>query len=472
MTPITIRRSRTSRWLFVALLLTTLAAASFITQTRAPAQSTTFSFTAQGDIGADAVDTNAVMAAIRDSGSVFSIALGDMSYNEVEPESAWCDYIKSYVGAAFPFQLISGNHEEDGAPHGHINNYAGCLPDRMGSTGTYAVEYYFDYNNLRVILIAPDLTINGIYYDYNTVGSARYDWVRDRIREAKAAGKWVVVGMHKNCITTGVKDCAVGENLMDLLIAEGTDLVLHAHDHTYQRSKQLICADAGVFIPGCVVDGGGDNFYTRGAGTVFVITGAAGGWHMYNVSRNDSEAGYFSKIMGGSGGFDLVNDGKFSGGNGTIKFTVSTDRIDGQFSIAYGGGTFSDCFSIVSGGATAPPCAGVMHLQEIFTSDSAGNLKTVFKRGEFIYWRVKVIDQNDIAVSGASVSTTVVRPDGQTWTTQTSTTGSDGWALFTKKSLNGQPTGTYTINVTNVTKSGAAYDPAANIRSSTTYTLQ
>ena len=58
------------------------------------------------------------------------------------------------------------------------------------------------------------------------------------------------------------------------------------------------------------------------------------------------------------------------------------------------------------------------------------------------------------------------------WTTKTATTGADGWALFSMNTVKNNATGTYTINVTGVSKSGATYDPGANVKSSTTFVLQ
>jgi hypothetical protein len=52
-----------------------------------------------------------------------------------------------------------------------------------------------------------------------------------------------------------------------------------------------------------------------------------------------------------------------------------------------------------------------------------------------------------------------------------STTGADGWALFDQKTNKPNPKGTYTINVTDVTKTGATYDPGANVKDSHQFSL-
>jgi len=120
-----------------------------------------------------------------------------------------------------------------------------------------------------------------------------------------------------------------------------------------------------------------------------------------------------------------------------------------------------------------PPGDGpVMHVDDIYTTDVSGNLQSVFVAACTIYYRVKIVDAWGAPVSGATVSTALVRPDGQQWTTRTATTGAEGWALFNQVATKRQVKGTYTINVTNVTKNLATYDRDANLKTSTTFTLQ
>jgi uncharacterized protein YfaS (alpha-2-macroglobulin family) len=73
---------------------------------------------------------------------------------------------------------------------------------------------------------------------------------------------------------------------------------------------------------------------------------------------------------------------------------------------------------------------------------------------------------------GQSNEIVLRKPNGSVWTTKTATTGADGWALFSMNTVKNNATGTYTINVTGVSKSGATYNPGANVKSSTTFVLQ
>src|SRR5881396_119920 len=203
-----------------------------------------------------------------------------------------------HVGSSFAFELVSGNHEDDARPNGFIDNFAACLPDRMNAHGRYGAEYYFDVGPLiRVIVIAPNLRVGGVSYEY-VQGNSRYAWLAQRIDEARAAAiPWVIVGMHKVCITLGEKSCEIGADLMNLLISKRVDLVLQGHDHTYQRSKQLTCASRGSFMSACVVDDGSDDTYTKGAGTIFVVAGAFGNT-LYLIDTLDPEVGYFATSLG------------------------------------------------------------------------------------------------------------------------------------------------------------------------------
>jgi hypothetical protein len=320
---------------------------------KAEAAPVSFSFAAAGDHSANSRATSS-LDLVANSGASFYLALGDMSYSQLIPESAWCDYVKLHVGSSFPFELLAGNHEDNG-PDGLIENFTACLPDQLGNiNGEYGKEYYFDYPVgspiARFILISPGLTFsNGQLYQYMT-GTSRYNWVADTIDGARIAGlRWVIVGMHEDCLSVATKPCEIGADLMNLLISKKVDLVLQAHDHTYQRSKQLALSPScpavpvGVYDTNCVVDDGSDDLYTAGNGTVFVIDGAFGA-EMYDINLLDPEIDYFAKWMG------LNTNPTF----GFMKYTVSDAGISAQF-VGSTTGTFTDSFSLLAGAATLTP---------------------------------------------------------------------------------------------------------------------
>jgi hypothetical protein len=125
-------------------------------------------------------------------------------------------------------------------------------------------------------------------------------------------------------------------------------------------------------------------------------------------------------------------------------------------------------------GPTATPGGSVvMHVADLLTTDSAGTPKTLFNRGDTVYYKAQIVDQSGNPVSGATVNFDLRYPDGSLCCTASLITDSTGWTpLWSKKTGNNYPIGTYTLNVTGVTKIGATYDPAANVISSTTFVLQ
>jgi hypothetical protein len=344
---------------------------------------TSFSFGAGGDIGGNSA-TSASLDALAGAGTSFFLALGDMSYGQITPESTWCRYIQQHVGATYPFELVVGNHEETAAEaDGFIDNFAACLPDRLGVSGQYAHRYYFDYPPeaplARFVLIDPAVDRGSSEADYCTNGdTANCDWLRARIDEAKSQGLWTVVGMHKNCITMGIKSCSIGAPLFNLLVERKVDLILQGHDHGYQRSKQLSLGTgcttlrAYTFDPGCVVDDGADGTYAKGAGPVLVIA-ANVGRSSYALDPADAEAPYFSTWMD-----PLLNS------TGFMKFTVSRDTIDAQF--VAGTGSYSDHFTIGGAGAPMPtpvPTPVASSSTFTFTATADTNVRSMYPQSNY-----------------------------------------------------------------------------------------
>jgi hypothetical protein len=304
------------------------------TTTAAPPPGALVTFAAGGDFGATA-NTDATLSSVASGDAEFLLALGDLSYDDASP-SEWCSYVKSHLGSSFPVELLVGNHEDDDRVDGYILDFASCLPDRMGAVGVYAAEYYFDVDGLaRFIMVGAGNDVEGEKYDYE-IGNAHYDWLERTIDDARADGiPWVIVGMHKPCITAGNKSCEVGTDVYDLLIDKRVDLILHGHDHDYQRSKQLTCAVPDTYDADCVADHGGDGRYSKGAGSVFAIVGNTGGGGLTSVDTDDSEIRYLAAWHGA----DSPDPGR-----GYLLVSLDGDRLTATF---VGSTTsFSDSFTI------------------------------------------------------------------------------------------------------------------------------
>lgn len=362
------RDRHAARWLgllFVYSLLLALAAMALPTATTpltaaaaipSATPSAAFVFAAAGDIGASSAVT-ASLQALAAADADFFLALGDMSYDDIQPEAAWCAYIKNHLGETYPFQLLVGNHEEfPTGPNGFIDNFAACLPDRLSVTGSYAHRYYFDYPAgaplARFILIDPDLNRSGAKAQYCKGGETdNCGWLQARVDEAKQQGLWTIVGMHKNCLTMGVKSCEIGADLLNMLIDLKVDLVLQGHDHGYQRSKQLsltagcLLVQTDAYNANCVADDGSDGLYKRDMGLVFAIT-AVIGRTPYPANPFDTDAPYFAAWM---------EAGTLS--NGFLQFTVTEDQIDARFIPSVG--AFADHFTIGPEATPPTPTPGV-----------------------------------------------------------------------------------------------------------------
>ena len=275
---------------------------------------------ASGDIGASAT-TASVFAAIDQTNPDVMLALGDLSYDQIQPESAWCSWVSDQTGDAFPIQLSVGNHEDDRQIDGDFHAFADCMPDQMESIGSYPEQYYFDLGvTARVIIVADGLTLDGREYTFKE-GSEEASWLVHAVRSARQQGiSWVIVGTHKPCISIGTKPCEPGPELTNLLIAEDVDLMLSGHDHNYQRTWQLSCISVGDFFPECIYDE--TDTPTAGNGLVMVISGATGGRANYPVYDFDPEFGYFASFMG-------LNS--LDNGAGYLELSLTQTLIDARF---------------------------------------------------------------------------------------------------------------------------------------------
>ena len=293
-----------------------------------------------GEIGssASAQDTLKAMAKMRPD---LYLGLGDLSDLGVGSESKWCSLVRSYIGPVAPFQLVAGRDEEDGSSASKLSELEACLPDRMEAQGQYAAQYFFDLGKLaRVIVVAPDLTINGTYYYYSK-GSPEYAWLQSAIAGARSEGShWVIVAMNEDCVSAGQYYCDISQDLMSLLVDDHVDLVLSARDHSYQRSAQITTRAGGcpvvkinTFDAQCRVDGS-STAMQRHAGTVFAVVGSASS-DLYNITGTNPVIHYISAAMGENRtprrGFML------------LKITDST--LSGKFEPS-SPGTFTDQFSI------------------------------------------------------------------------------------------------------------------------------
>lgn len=300
-----------------------------------------FTFAAAGDLGARTATARSLALLDRSSADLF-VALGDLAYADIAPESAWCDYVRERLptkGPDFPFELLAGNHESDTGRDGRLRNFAQCLPDRLGAEGTYGAQYAFTYPAgeplARFVLVSPGLTVDGHRYDYSA-GTADRAWLTDQLRQAREAGQWLVVGMHLPCLSTGADHpgCESGRAVHNLVLRGGADLLLVGHNHVYERSKQIALSATcrrvrSRFDPDCVVDGGRDGVYGRDRGTVQVTVGRFGA-RFARLSDQDPDRRWFVRRGDRTTGFLQA---RVTPGRMVVRYRPSSGSLRDRFVI-------------------------------------------------------------------------------------------------------------------------------------------
>ena len=210
--------------------------------------------------------------------------------------------------------------------------------------GTYGRQYYVDVPQadplVRQVMISPGIPYPDGTWSY-AAGTARHAWTAAAIDGARAAGiPWVVVSMHKPCLSVGQYPCDPGADLLNLLVAKKVDLVLSGHEHHYARTKQLaLGAGCSAMVPGaynaaCVVDP--DSSLRKGAGTVFATVGT-GGVELRDVVTTDPEASYFAATSGANQSPTF----------GLLDVSVTADELAARF--APTSGAYTDTFTIAQG---------------------------------------------------------------------------------------------------------------------------
>ncbi|NKR10625.1 MULTISPECIES: metallophosphoesterase [unclassified Paenarthrobacter] len=298
-------------------------------------------FTAQGDIGIGTGATT-VLDTIAGLSPQLNLVLGDLSY-KAGMEEQFCKMVTDKLGADFPYQLITGNHESNGQD-GNIENFVKCLPNKLpGLQGAYGTQRYVDVPAtsplIRFVMVSPGINFKeGKPLDYSK-NSERWRWTADAIDGAKNANiPWTVVGMHAPCLSVGRYSCQIGKDLLNMLLNKKVDLVLAGHEHNYQRTYQLGTGAACPalvperFSPACITNTSAT--MVRDAGTVFATVGV-GGVGLRDINDSDAEAGYFAAWSGTNRDPAL----------GTLDVSATTEQLSARF-VPAAGYSFTDAFTI------------------------------------------------------------------------------------------------------------------------------
>lgn len=222
-----------------------------------------------------------------------------------------------------PYMASSGNHERT-APYSQYLmgdvNYSG-----IAATGCY---YSYDYNFAHfVVLDSYDVTTEEI------------NWLKDDLDNASEA-KWKIVMLHISPYSTGdnsnsSENRAIVEKLTPIFSSKHVDLVLQAHDHTYNKTLPYKWDAAGYttewnneevvnFYPQTIKKNG--TVYDKNPeGTYYVTTGAAG--HRCGAAESD---GVWAEVVNDNGEWKGLNPSKTFLSN-KYKIECGTLKHDNQY---------------------------------------------------------------------------------------------------------------------------------------------
>ena len=184
-----------------------------------------------------------------------------------------------------PYMASSGNHEPS-APYSQFLHADISYPDGgVSATGAY---YSYDYQYAHFTVL-----------NTNDISTAQINWLKDDLDKASNA-KWKVVMMHISPYSTGdhsnkSENQSIVEKLTPIFSSKHVDLVLQAHDHTYNKTMPYKWDAAGYTTTWNNQDVVNLNPETETKdnisydknpqGTYYVTTGAAG--HRCGASESD-----------------------------------------------------------------------------------------------------------------------------------------------------------------------------------------
>ena len=202
-----------------------------------------------------------------------------------------------------PYMTSSGNHEPS-SPYSHY-----LMSDVDYAGYDYKGAYYsYDYSFAHVAVL-----------NTNTVDDAQINWLTNDLEAAKDA-KWKIVVMHISPYSTGdhsnkSENQKLVEKYTPIFSAKHVDLVLQAHDHTYNKTLPYRWDAAGyttTYGNNEVVNLNPEtekvndvDFDKNPNGTYYITTGAAG----HRVGAHESD-GIWAEVVNDNGEIKGLNPSK------------------------------------------------------------------------------------------------------------------------------------------------------------------
>lgn len=231
----------------------------------APPPASNFTFAALGDMGTTR-EAGATVETLRKASPSFVIHSGDISYAEGDPTlwKAWFTLVEP-VAASSPWIPALGNHEGDvlGLARDEaavVDPAEQAIVKQRFPLPRETFWYSFDVQGVHFVALDT--------FSQLTMPQEEVEWLEADLAAAKDA-RFIVVFLHEPPYSSnaahGSSPRAYGA-FAAILEEAGVDLVLAAHDHSYERTHLLRGGDV-VSVA---------NESARGNGTRYVVTGGAG----------------------------------------------------------------------------------------------------------------------------------------------------------------------------------------------------
>jgi hypothetical protein len=209
------------------------------------------------------------------------------------------------------------------------------------------------------------------------------------------------------------------------------------------------------YVGGPIVDSLNSQLVMGSAGTLdhpgFVLSvSAKDGHELWRVTLPAEDPTVFNSALGIFGFNQFVST--------RARFTADGQTAYVMTATATGDNNTSKSFVYSLDASNSPPPTTLLRSVRISFSNFTGKLMLMRKEALGVTAEVAVKDQSGAAVPGATVAVTWKLPDGKTQN-QTASTGLNTNATFSIKG----GFGTYTLTVTNITKTGCTFDAANSV---------
>ena len=243
------------------------------------------------------------------------LALGDLSYQK-NPD-CWFKVISPLNNIT---AIVRGDHDNDFRMAQYMKHF------------DMAREFYsFNRGNMHILVLSTEAPYE--------LGSDQYEFVKSDLENASTNSNvnWIIVSYHQPAYIspTNCKGCSPRVTLRELyhplFDKYGVDLVLQAHDHSYERSYPIMFNSQESNSPIIVNKNQVDYKYSNHTphGIIFVTVGTGGG----DLNMFQGKAPYIARQYRGFGflNIDVTNNGttlscSFYANDGTLPDQFNIDK--------------------------------------------------------------------------------------------------------------------------------------------------